>query len=141
MPCLWNHDHQIRPVGDQKGSPPPVPAYDMGATAFCKFFPLPGKRWIWHFDVPAFHARFIALDLSHINHHGTTRQSCHNFDQASEQFRWYKPVTESRPPGYLVVTLQNEHNSKMREQEGHAWEEMYRKGTIVVSGAGYYAQR
>ena len=36
------------------------------ATAFRRFFELPGDEWKWHFDVPDFDVRFIALDLNHI---------------------------------------------------------------------------
>ena len=35
--------------------------YDIEATAFRKFFALPGDGWKWHFDVPDFRVRFVAL--------------------------------------------------------------------------------
>ena len=52
--------------------PPAEPVYDVGATAFRTFFALPGDGWKWHFDVPAFGVRFVALDLNHIQDRGTT---------------------------------------------------------------------
>lgn len=67
MPALGNHDREIRPRGMK---PPAEPVYDIDATAFCKFFDLPGDKWKWHFDVPDFQVRFIALDLNHIQDRG-----------------------------------------------------------------------
>ena len=64
--------------------------YDVDATAFRTFFPLPGDGWKWHFDLPDFRVRFVALDLNHISDRGTTWQTCHDFGPDSEQFRWYR---------------------------------------------------
>lgn len=41
MPVLGNHDKQIRPRGNK---PPSEPVYDIEATAFRRFFELPGDR-------------------------------------------------------------------------------------------------
>jgi|GEM_PF-2657605 hypothetical protein len=41
----------------------------------------------------------------------------------------------------FVVTLYNERNESMRAQEQGAWHEMFRKGTIAITGFGYYAER
>ena len=55
------------------------PVYDVEATAFRKFFPLPDDGWKWRFDIPDFSVRFIALDLHHIQDMGTTWQTGHPF--------------------------------------------------------------
>lgn len=83
MPALGNHDKQIRPRGSK---PPSEPVYDIDATAFRRFFELPGDEWKWHFDAPGFDVRFAALDLNHISDFGTTWQACHSFKKDSEQF-------------------------------------------------------
>ena len=41
----------------------------------------------------------------------------------------------------FVVTLYNERNGSMRAQEQGAWHSMFRKGTIAITGFGYYAER
>lgn len=137
MPALGNHDREIRPRGMK---PPADPVYDIDATAFCKFFDLPDDKWKWYFDVPDFQVRFIALDLNHIQDRGTTWQTCHDYSKDSEQFQWYKKLMEKRPPGF-VVTIHNERNASMRNQEKGAWHEMFRQGELVISGFGYYAER
>ncbi len=137
LPALGNHDREIRPRGPE---PPAEPVYDVDATAFRTFFPLPGDGWKWHFDVPAFGVRFVALDLGHIQDRGTTWQTCHDFGRDSAQFRWYERLTADRPPGF-VVTLHNERNATMRGQERGAWHGLFRRGELVVSGFGYYAER
>ena len=137
MPALGNHDREIRPRGDK---PPAEPVYDIEATAFRKFFELPGDEWKWHFDVPDFGLRFIALDLSHTSDLGTTWQTCHPFDKRSEQFQWYeKLMTEPSPP--FVVTLYNESNFGMRAKEGGAWGKLFGRGAFAISGFGYFAER
>jgi hypothetical protein len=137
LPALGNHDREIRPRGDK---PPPEPVYDVDATAFRKFFELPGDEWKWHFGLPEFGARFIALDLNHISDQGTTYQTCHPLDQKSEQFVWYeKLMTGPKPP--LVITLQNERNATMRSQAGGDWGKLFARGTLAVSGFGYFAER
>ena len=137
MPVLGNHDKEIRPRGPR---PPAEPVYDVAATAFRRFFELPGDEWKWHFDVPAFGVRFVALDLNHISDMGTTWQACHRLDRLSVQYRWYeKLMSGPKPP--LVVTLYNERNASMRSQEGGAWGRLLRQGTIAVTGFGYFAER
>ena len=137
MPALGNHDREIRPRGPK---PPTEPVYDIDAMAFCKFFELPSDKWKWHFDVPDFGVRFVALDLNHIQDRGTTWQTCHDYSKDSVQFQWYEKLMANRPRGF-VVTLHNERNATMRGQEKGAWHEMFCKGDLVVSGFGYYAER
>lgn len=137
LPALGNHDKEIRPRGKK---PPAEPVYDIEATAFRRFFELPGEEWKWHFDVPQFGLRFVALDLNHVSDFGTTWQSCHPFQKGSKQYRWYQDVmAESRQP--FVVTLYNEKNSTVRQLGGGSWGEMIRKGTLAITGFGYFAER
>lgn len=137
LPVLGNHDREIRPRGPR---PPGLPVYDIEATAFRRFFALPGDGWKWHFDVPEFGVRFVALDLNHISDQGTTWQTCHPLDQQSAQFRWYDGLmTGPLPP--LVVTLYNERNASVRGQAGGAWGRLLRRGTIAITGFGHYAER
>jgi hypothetical protein len=133
MPALGNHDREIRPRGPR---PPPEPVYDVDATAFREFFELPDDEWKWHFDVPEFGVRFVALDFNHISDSGTTWQSCHEFGQDSEQFQWYQRLTADSPR--FVVTLYNERNSTMR---GHGWHELFRQGTACITGFGHFGER
>ncbi len=137
MPALGNHDKEVRPRGRK---PPEQAVYDIDATAFRRFFELPGEEWKWHFDVPGFDLRFAALDLHHISDFGTTWQACHAFGRDSEQFRWYDKLM-SDPARKFVVTLYNERNGSMRAREQGAWHSMFRKGTIAITGFGYYAER
>jgi hypothetical protein len=137
MPILGNHDREIRPRGPQ---PPAEPVYDIDATAFRKFFELPGDEWKWHFDMSDFGIRFVALDLNHISDMGTTWQTCHPFDKGSAQYQWYeKLMTGPLPP--FVVTLYNERNASVRAQAGGSWGDMLRRGTIAITGFGYFAER
>ena len=137
MPVLGNHDKEIRSRGKQ---PPPEPVYDVNATAYRRFFPLPGDGWKWHFDVPDFDLRLIALDLHHISDMGTTWQTCQPFGPDSQQFTWYRDLMSKTRAGF-VLTLQNERNASMRSQVGGAWGELFRKGSAVVTGFGYFAER
>ena len=137
MPVLGNHDKEMRPRGSK---PPKQPVYDIDATAFRRFFELPGDEWKWHFDVPGFNVRFAALDLNHISDFGTTWQACHSFKKDSEQFRWYDKLMSDRARKF-VVTLYNERNGSIRGREKGAWHSMFRKGTIAITGFGYYAER
>jgi hypothetical protein len=41
----------------------------------------------------------------------------------------------------FVVTLYNERNASMRAQVKGAWHDRFRKGTIAITGFGYYAER
>ena len=137
LPALGNHDREIRPRGK---APPPDPVYDINATAFRTFFPLPGDGGTWHFDVPAFRVRFIALDLSHAADRGTTWQTCPDFGPGSAQYRWYRGLMEARPPGF-VVTLYNERNATVRGLAKGAWRDLLRRGTVTIAGFGYFAER
>jgi len=136
MPVLGNHDREIRPRGDK---PPAESVYDVEATAFRRFFELPGDEWKWHFRLPEFDLRFVALDFNHISDFGTTWQTCHAFDENSEQFRWYSKLFE-KPTGFNV-TLYNEQNASVRNQAEKQWHERFRKGTCCISGFGYFAER
>ncbi len=136
MPVLGNHDKEMRPRGTK---PPEEPIYDIDATAFRQFFDLPDDEWKWHFDVPGFAVRFVALDLTHISDFGTTWQACHSFKKDSEQYRRYDRLMSVESHKF-VVTLYNERNASMRAQERGAWRDMFRKGTIAITGFGYYAE-
>lgn len=138
LPILGNHDREIRPRGSE---PPAEPVYDVEATAFRRFFDLPGDEWKWRFDLPAFDLRFVALDLNHISDFGTTWQTCHDFRAGSEQLAWYQELMEEEKPPAFVVTLYNERNASVRSQAGGAWHEAIRRGTLAVTGFGYFAER
>ena len=137
MPVLGNHDKEFRPRGNK---PPDHPVYDIEATGFRTFFELPNEEWKWHFDVPEFDIRFIALDLNHISDMGTTWQACHSFSRGSTQYEWYKFLIESSKQQF-IVTLYNEKNSSVRRQEDLAWQSMLEHGTICISGFGYFAEK
>ncbi len=137
LAVLGNHDREIRPRGDK---PPAEPVYDVDATAFRRFFALPDDGWKWHFDVPEFDVRFIALDLNHIQDQGTTWRTCHPFQKGSEQFEWYRSLMAGKDRGF-VITLHNEKSDKMRRQESGEWHRLFRQGTAVITGFGYFAER
>jgi hypothetical protein len=136
IPVLGNHDREIRPRGNE---PPAEPVYDVDAAAFRSFFELPGDEWKWHFDLSDFDLRFVALDFNHISDYGTTWQTCHSFDENSEQFRWYEKLME-QPPGF-VVTLYNERNASIRNQAKKQWHDLFRRGACCITGFGYFAER
>ncbi len=94
MPILGNHDKEIR---DRGRKCPPLPVYDIDATAYRTFFELPDSEWKWHFNVPDFNLCFIALDLNHIVDFGTTWQTCHDFHIGSEQMEWYRKIMNKTP--------------------------------------------
>lgn len=137
MPVLGNHDREIRPRGPE---PPAEPVYDIEATAFRKFFELPGDEWKWHFDVPEFGVRFVALDFNHISDMGTTWQTCHPFDKGSAQYEWYDKLTGGPQPAFQI-TLYNERNAGIRAQAGGDWHKMFNRGTLAITGFGYFAER
>jgi len=137
MPALGNHDHQIRPRSPR---PPAKPVYDIEATAFRSFFPLPEDGWKWHLDVPGFDIRFLALDLSHITDQGTTWQACHSFGKGSEQLTWYRKMM-SQSKQRFVVTMYNEQNLQVRRQAEGEWGELIQQGTAAFSGYGHNAER
>lgn len=136
MPILGNHDREVHPRGKK---PPAHAVYDVEATAFRRFFELPDDEWKWHFDIPEFDVRFIGLDFNHISDFGTTWQTCHPFGRDSAQYRWYQAVTNNAP-GH-IVTLYNERNASLRSQLQGGWHQLFRRGTICVTGFGYYAER
>jgi hypothetical protein len=137
MPALGNHDRELRPRGPK---PPPEPVYDPEAQAFRKFVALPDPEWRWYFDVPAFGARFIAIDMSHLQDMGTTWQTCHPYAVDGPQFPWYRDLmATSRQP--YVVTFDNEQNSKVRGLEKGAWAREIQRGSLCVTGFGYFAER
>lgn len=136
MPILGNHDREVHPRGKTR---PAHAVYDVEATAFRRFFELPDEEWKWHFDIPKFDLRFIALDFNHISDFGTTWQTCHPFDRNSDQYRWYESMTVKAPQ--TLVTLYNERNANIRSQLQGGWHKLFQRGTICVTGFGYYAER
>ncbi|MEP6673398.1 MAG: metallophosphoesterase [Chthoniobacter sp.] len=137
MPLLGNHDREMSSRGPK---PPPEPVYDVEATAFRAFFALPGDQWKWHFDVPEFGVRFIALDFSHLSDQGSTWQTCHSPKRAGPQFGWYRDLmAASQQP--FVLTFDNERNATVRSQEGGEWGRMMAQGSLTITGFGYFAER
>lgn len=137
LPVLGNHDREIRPRGDK---PPTEPVYDVDATAFRRFFELPDDEWKWRFDLPDFSLRLVALDFNHTSDHGTTWQSCHAYQDDSEQFVWYKNLISQPNPGF-VVTVYNERHANVRGQANGAWRELFKKGSACITGFGHFAER
>lgn len=137
MPLLGNHDREIRPRGP---TPPPEPVYDVEATAFRQFFALPGDGWKWHFDVPDFGVRFVALDFSHLSDQGSTWQTCHSPKRDGPQFGWYRDLMAASHQPFLI-TLDNERNATVRSQEGGEWGKMMAQGSLTITGFGYFAER
>lgn len=137
LPALGNHDREIRPRGPK---PPLEAVYDIEAAAYRDFFELPDDEWKWYFDVPDFDVRFIALDFSHIQDLGTTWQTCHSYKVEAEQFPWYSNLMDRTRQGF-VVTLYNERNSTLRSREGSAWHSLFKRGSIAVTGFGYFGER
>lgn len=137
MPALGNHDREFRPRGPK---PPPEPVYDVDAKAYRDFFALPGDEWRWTFAFHRFDARFIALDLEHIQDMGTTWQTGHSFDAASEQLAWYRQMMQPAHPGH-TITIHNERNATMRGQVKGEWGRLFQQGSAVITGFGYFAER
>lgn len=139
MPILGNHDREI--TGRGPGPKPPEHAvYDVEATAYREFFALPDDEWKWHFDIPEFDVRFIATDLNHIQDFGTNWQTCHAWQADSPQFRWFaKTMTESKSG--FVFTLMNEKQGQVAGLTKGAWHEHFRKGSALITGFGYFADR
>ena len=84
--------------------------------------------------------RFIALDLSHLQDQGTTWQTNHPFARDSEQVAWYRDLIAASPQPYLV-TLYNEQNSRVRGLEGGEWGRMIARGSLAITGFGYFGER
>ena len=137
MPVLGNHDRQLTPRGPM---PPDHPVYDVEATAYREFFALPDDEWKWHFDVSGFDLRFIALDLNHISDFGNTWQTCHAWQPGSEQFEWYAETMAASTNGF-VFTLMNEKQTQVNGLSKGAWHEHFSKGSALVTGFGYFADR
>jgi hypothetical protein len=137
MPVLGNHDKEIRERGVKY---PPLPVYDIIATAYCEFFELPDNEWKWHFSIPDFHVCFVALDLCHTSDFGTTWQACHDFHTESDQMKWYREIMK-KSMGKNIITLTNEKNSTMRKMGNGEWQDLFQRGTTVISGFGYFMER
>ncbi len=137
MPVLGNHDKETRSRG---AKPPAEPVYDVEATAYREFFALPGDEWKWHFDVADFDVRFLALDIQHISDIGNTWRTCHAFDADSEQFRWYREKMDETKAGY-VFTIINEKQSSLAGATKGLWHREFVRGSALISGFGYFAER
>ncbi len=137
LPALGNHDREIHARGDK---PPAEAVYDVDAMAFRSFFPLPKPEWTWHFDLPVFGARFIALDMSHLSDQGTTWQTCHSPKAEGEQFKWYQELMKQSDQPY-VFTIFNEKSSTVRGLEKGQWNQLISKGSAAITGFGYFAER
>jgi hypothetical protein len=136
MPALGNHDRELHPRGPK---PPAEPVYDVEATAYREFFPLPDDGWKWRFEIPGFDVRFLALDLSHTPDQGTTWQTNHPFTTGAPQFVWFGEQIARRDRRF-VITLQNERSGTMRNYEKGAWGRMFQQGSAVITGFGYFAE-
>lgn len=137
MPILGNHDREVT----GRGPKPPLKAvYDIEATAYREFFALPGDEWRWSFDIPAFDLRILALDLNHIQDFGTTWQTCHAWQPDSPQFEWYARTMAETQAGF-VLTLMNEKQTQVAGLTKGAWHEHFRKGSALITGFGYFADR
>lgn len=137
MPILGNHDREITPRGPK---PPAHAVYDVEATAFREFFQLPGEEWRWHFDLADFDLRLIALDLNHIQDFGTTWQTCHAWQPGTPQFQGYADLMAASRQGF-VLTLMNEKQTQLQGLAKGAWHEHFRKGSALITGFGYFADR
>jgi len=137
LPVLGNHDRQLFP---RLLKPTATAIYDVDATAFRAFFPLPDPGWRWHFDVPEFGMRLIALDMNHTADFGTTWQSSHAFDADAEQFTWYRSrMAESTQP--FVLTLYNEWHRLVEKHADGGWMPLFQQGSAAISGFGLFAER
>lgn len=138
MPILGNHDKEMTPRC-KKRPPKENPVYDVEAKSYCKFFALPGETWVWQFALPDFGLRVFALDANHIQDMGTGWQSCREIGEDSEQFGWYRKSLSAAGEKFLV-TLYNESNPAMRRTDKGIWEREFAKGSLCVSGFGYYME-
>lgn len=136
LASLGNLDRKIRP----KGLSLEQPAYDMEATGYRKFFALPGKEWLWTFDIPDFDLRFISVDMSHTRDFGTPEGACHPFGKDSEQLKWYEHTMNATQAGF-VITLYGETSRAVRGHADGAWKRLIEKGTLGISGECYHAER
>ncbi|OGV63750.1 MAG: hypothetical protein A2283_09365 [Lentisphaerae bacterium RIFOXYA12_FULL_48_11] len=137
MPILGNHDKQIGSRG--KKPEPGAAVYDIDATAYLSVFALPDTGWRWAFTIPQADVTFLALDMHHLRDFGTSWQTSHDHHKGAEQFQWYDEQTKKATSGF-VVTLLNA-DSRCRNLEKGAWHEMFSRGTMFITGYGYYAER
>lgn len=136
MVSLGNLDRKIRPNGLSMEEP----GYDIAATGYRKFFALPGKEWIWAWDIPDFDLRLISVDMNHTGDFGKPNQSCHAFDKDSEQFKWFEETMNAIKAGF-VITLYGETSGTVRRHAEGGWKRLIEKGTIGISGECYHAER
>lgn len=136
MVSLGNLDRKIRPNGLSMEEP----GYDIAATGYRKFFALPGKEWIWAWDVPDFDLRLISVDMSHTGDFGKPNQACNAFDKDSEQFKWFEETMSATKAGF-VITVYGETSGTVRRHAEGGWKRLIEKGTIGISGECYHAER
>lgn len=136
MVSLGNLDRKIRPNGLSMEEP----GYDIEATGYRKFFALPGKEWIWAWDIPDFDLRLISVDMSHTGDFGKPNQACHAFDMDSEQFKWFAETMNATKAGF-VITIYGETSGTVRRHAEGGWKRLIEKGTIGISGECYHAER
>ena len=136
MVSLGNLDRKIRPNGLGMEEP----GYDIEATGYRKFFALPGKEWLWSWDIPDFDLRLISVDMSHTGDFGKPNQACHAFDKDSEQFKWFEETMNGTKAGF-VVTLFGETGGTVRRHAEGGWKRVIGKGTLAISGECYHAER
>lgn len=136
MVSLGNLDRKIRPNGLSLEEP----GYDIEATGYRKFFALPGKEWLWAWDIPDFDLRLISVDMSHTGDFGKPNQACHAFDKDSEQFQWFEQTMNGTQAGF-VVTLFGETGGTVRRHAEGGWKRVIGKGTLAISGECYHAER
>jgi len=137
MPVLGNHDREITPRGPK---PPAHAVYDVEATAYRAFFPLPDEGWKWRFDIPAYGMRFLALDANHISDAGTTWQTNQPVTKDSVQHQWYAAEV-ARPDAPFLITVNNERNATMRGYDGGGWATLFHQSSAVITGFGYFGER
>lgn len=136
LATLGNLDRKIRPKSDGAK----LPAYEIEASAYRKFFALPGKEWIWSFDIPDFDLRLISLDMSHTRDFGTPDQACHPFGKDSEQLKWYKNTINNTTAGH-VITIFGETGGTVRAHADGEWGRLIKQGSLAISGECYHAER
>lgn len=136
MVSLGNLDRKIRPNGLSLEEP----GYDIEATGYRRFFALPGKEWLWAWDIPDFDLRLLSVDMSHTGDFGKPNQACHAFDKDSEQFQWFEQTMNGTQAGF-VVTLYGETGGTVRRHAGGGWKRVLEKGTLAISGECYHAER
>ena len=136
MVSLGNLDRKIRPNGLSMEEP----GYDIEATGYRKFFALPGKEWIWAWDIPDFDLRLISVDMSHTGDFGKPNQACNAFDKDSEQFKWFEEAMNGTKAGF-VITMFGETGGTVRRHAEGGWKRVIEKGTLAISGECYHAER